>query len=636
VTSDTFEVPIQRPDAWRFDDVEAASVLPAWKRDTTALRALFSESERRRLDRRRAARGQRTIVFLSYENRWGWSGGNAAVATMLPDELARAGESVIRLSPLHSALRTAPKRTELEPCGRCFVPFDGSIVPVSLHLATENDRRWYLFEAAGFFDADGGVGGGDPYVFSDETRADRDGPDSKLLRDALFAARAVPCVLATLATRGTITRNLVVHVQDWELAAAALTVKEALLGETLQSIDASVVLTLHNPYDHYLPDEGLGRITNRWQAEQWPAVDDTNRTVLARMIPLADAAISTVSRRFAQELTADPLQTGHFTRHYQRILARQGVIGIDNGAFLAADDDPTLERAVEMVRRGQVEPILERKATARSNALHRLERYQAHLRAAPHRDELIFGALDGGEGRSLPDLPNGTPIFLMTGRLDPSQKGFDVFAGAIEQLPAGMGRYIVSPMSPLAFDADVGRHLSYLRGLAERRPGEVVVMPFRLTEIYAELVQGVTWSVWPSLYEPFGGVTEPYTWLTPVVARATGGLVQQVVDASASPAQATGILYREKVPAARSWQEAEQRAMLAAVDPAVRKTTPLFVAQAAALARAISQATELYRDHRADYGRLLANLPAMCRQLDWPRSVADYRLWYDSASRDAG
>jgi len=78
MASDTFEVPIQRPDAWSFADVEASTVLPGWKHDRTALAALFSPLELGRLDKMRAARGPRTVAFLSYENRWARSGGIAA------------------------------------------------------------------------------------------------------------------------------------------------------------------------------------------------------------------------------------------------------------------------------------------------------------------------------------------------------------------------------------------------------------------------------------------------------------------------------------------------------------------------------------------------------------------------------
>jgi glycogen synthase len=633
VASRTFEVPIQRPDAWSFADVEASTVLPGWKHDRRAMAALFSKGELSRLDRRRAARGPRTVVFLSYENRWARSGGIAAIAAMLPGELAAAGERVIRLSPLHAGLRTAPARSDLESCGTCTVSFDGVERPVAVYRAVEGGRVWYLFEAAGFFDADGGAGGADPYVFGDETRMDRDGDDSRLLRDALFAAKAIPAVLATLSGEGRVARNLIIHAQDWELAAVALTVKEALLDGPLKGFSASVLLTLHNPYDHLLSDEILAWITDRLEPKRWPHINDRNRTVLARMIPLADAPISTVSRRFAQEFTTDPLQTAHFAAHYRKILARQAIIGIDNGLFAGVPaHDAALEKAIGAARRGRTGAIVERKTAARSKALGELQAYLARLKAAPNPNEPVYGTLDGGDGRPLAGLPDDVPVFLMTGRLDPGQKGFDVFAAAIDEMPAGLGRYIISPLSPMASDPDFRLHLDYLAGLTERRRGEVVVLPFRIADIYADLVRGVTWSVWPSLYEPFGSVTEPYVRLTPVVARATGGLVQQVVDFGVSPKDSTGFLYRETVPSGRAWQEAAQRAMQTAIHPRARARTALFRAQAAALREALAGAAELYRDHRSDYGRLIANLPAMCDVLDWGRSVGDYRAWYDAAS----
>jgi hypothetical protein len=67
-------------------------------------------------------------------------------------------------------------------------------------------------------------------------------------------------------------------------------------------------------------------------------------------------------------------------------------------------------------------------------------------------------------------------------------------------------------------------------------------------------------------------------------------------------------------------------------DPAARASTALFRAQAAALGEALAGAAALYRDRPSDYGRLIANLPAMCHALDWGRSVRDYRAWYDAAS----
>ena len=85
-----------------------------------------------------------------------------------------------------------------------------------------------------------------------------------LLRDGLFAAAAIPRVLRKLG----LTRNVIVHVQDWQLAATALTVKEAIVDDVLDS--AAVVLTSHNPYDCGLTLADLAKITPRVNGDQWP------------------------------------------------------------------------------------------------------------------------------------------------------------------------------------------------------------------------------------------------------------------------------------------------------------------------------------------------------------------------------
>ena len=85
-----------------------------------------------------------------------------------------------------------------------------------------------------------------------------------------------------------------------------------------------------------------------------------------------------------------------------------------------------------------------------------------------------------------------------------------------------------------------------------------MIYPFRMEAGYQELMAGATYVVMPSLYEPFGAATEPYLAGTPVVARATGGLTDQVTDIAANPDRATGFLYREQIPAsvdvAENWQ----------------------------------------------------------------------------------
>jgi glycogen synthase len=615
---------IQHPDDLDFTDVEPGTVLPKWKRDTTAMMALFGENDFKKVDSKRAKLGtERTIVFLTYENPWGKSGGIAAVASMLPKELALSGEKVIRLSPYHRLLKTAPALLE-PPLKRCLIDFAGTEVEVAIYFLTDTGQEgWYLFGADDFFTADGGKYKDDPYVYSDENRAARDGADSKLLRDALFAAKAIPKVLWELGFIG----NLVVHIQDWEFASAALTIKEALLDHVLHS--SSVVLTLHNPFDHWLSESNLSKITDRFQNIFWPSVNSEERnTILSRMIPLIDAPISTVSRRFAQEFQAVPLQTGHFAGHYQQILNRQGILGIDNGLFESPKEyTPEYHQAIEAAQLGDYAPILEEKLKARRKMLLELESF-----LQKNKDH-VFGQLEGENGQLLSHLSDDVPVFLMVGRLDPGQKGFDVLNRFIEASPKGYGRFILSPLSPSADDEEIGKYLNDLKRVAESHSGEVVVVPFRLIGVYDSLRAGATWSIWPSLYEPFGGVTEFYIHGTPVIARGTGGLVQQVIDYNIDPKGASGILYAENPTSSYEEQEEEWRRIQRTIEPEKRMDVRLYRQQLISLTTAIAQAVHIYKYDKAAYGQLLANLPEMHQRLSWQRSVADYRSWYDKACR---
>ena len=614
---------IQHPDALDFTDVEAATVLPKWERNPAALEALFGAAGYQTLNARRATLGaERTIIFLSYENPWGKSGGIAAVANMLPKELRLKGERVVRLSPLHRKLISAPNLPE--PALKTIrVDFAGEKEEVQIYLLSDQGgEEWFLFGAESFFVADGGKDRDDPYVYSTESKTDRDGDRSRLLQDALFAAKAVPLILRELDLR----KNLVVHAQDWEFAATALTVKEALLEGALTS--AAVVLTLHNPYDHGLSAQNLGKITRRFRSAHWPAVDGAARTtVLSRMIPLTDAPVTTVSRRFAQEFNTDPLQTGHFAHHYQKILGQQGIIGVDNGLFGSPPaPSPEFQQALQKAEQGDYHLILEEKLKARKRMLVELAAFLEQNAGK------IYGQLEGENGQPLSKLSEAMAVFMMVGRLDPGQKGFDVLNRYIEAMPKDTGRFILSPLSPFGNDAEIGKYLKDMQQVAEWRRGEVVVIPFRLTGVYDAIKAGVTWSLWPSLYEPFGGVTEFYLSGTPVIARAAGGLLQQVIDYNVEPKAASGILYREDAPGSSEDQKKEWEGIQTTSEPTERAKFRLYRQQLGALSAAITQAAQLYQDGSA-YGRILANLPRMHRRLSWERSVAEYRMWYEVAGQ---
>ena len=159
-----------------------------------------------------------------------------------------------------------------------------------------------------------------------------------------------------------------VHLQDWEMAAAALTLKQALLDGTLES--AAIVLTSHNPFDHPLSAKDFRLITSRSHNGRRRA-----HTVYQYMLPLTDAPMNTVSENFAGELTSDPLQTRYFADHLQGIFKQHGLIGIDNGLFGEAKRAYS-SRACGNVAAGNPRTILARKQAKRKSMLELLGQFR--------------------------------------------------------------------------------------------------------------------------------------------------------------------------------------------------------------------------------------------------------------------
>lgn len=563
----------------------------AWWRRRDALGSFFTEAEISHLiwAREQVSAELATVVYAVYENPFAKGGGIFAVADLYTQALQQSGRNVVALSPLHARFlpenvdAAAPVIAEFE------VPFGHHRLHARLREHIRHNVRWLLIEASDFFT--GGEGGTDLYTHSER---------NKLLIDSLFFSAAVPYALAAIGLR----HNVLAHLQDWQTAAAALTVKQGILEGVLET--AAVVQTLHNAYDQPILAHELRMVTAR------PARTPAG-TVLHYMLPLSDSPITTVSRTFAQELLSDPLQKEHFAPHLQGVLHRHGLVGVDNGQF-AQSTPPYSENAVTAARGGDPEKILEEKAARRQKMLEVLGGYHP---------EGAYGWLNGGDDQPLESLPEEVPVLMMFGRLDPGQKGFDVLARAIAALPRGIARFVLTPVvsgAPASFRND-------LQQLAERFPGEVVVYPFRMQQGYLETMAGASFAVMPSLYEPFGGATEPYLQGTPVVARNTGGLRQQVNCLNAEATTATGILYRENPPEWAQRGSMWQR-MLSLGSPDERTHVPLYGALVASLTAALMQAIDLYRWQPAMYGRLLANVFEKSQQFSWDRAQQEYMAVY--------
>jgi glycogen synthase len=532
-----------------------------------------------------------SIAICSWENSWAKAGGLFAVvreyAAYIRKEQQRDG---FILTPMHDLGGEV----------------DGEDLPIEVQLGDArydafvrrvplNGVDWFLIGAESFFTADGGRSQTSPYAYSgDSSKAD----ESKLLRDSLFFSKAVPVALEALGKD-----NVLIHLQDWQTAPAVVAVKDRIEENADRESglkNAAVVLTMHNPYDQALSELTWSKLTRR------PFPSDKTQTVYRRTLGLLDAPPTTVSREFAIDLRSDGLQTFYFADQLQPVFSKTGIVGVDNGPFEEVRD-PFPERNF-----GEV------KWQSRQKMLTLLEEYQeSETRAA--------GRLDGDSGGRLTTLSGDVPFFMMTGRLDPRQKGFDIFARAIREFLGTQkrdGRFLIATDpgdAPASFLED-------LLSLGDEFPGRVLICAFRMQRAYVECQAGATFSVWPSLYEPFGGVSEFFLKGTPAVARTTGGLRQQVFDISGSP-HGTGITYNTRGAETRG----EWKAIMDAASPREREAEPLYQEHVQRLTEALVRATETYHSSES-YERVLANLFPLCQQFSWARAWDEYSDVYQIAA----
>lgn len=560
---------------------------------------------------------KRTIVFVAFESEFAPVGGLAAVMKALPRHMARlaTGEEVFTITPLFKQITRCHDRrwSSLEDTKRTYrVRFGGDYYSLRiLRHVDEEGFTTYLLDADEFFNAPCDCGNPpapetpcNPYITP--------GHPEQLLQDALFFCAAIPKALVALGK----TENLVLSLQDWQSAPAALTVK------TEPSImSAACVLTLHNPYDTPMSNADVAKIFSRRQLP--------GSTVLTTMLPFVDGPVCTVSENFAAELTDDPLHNTVYAPHLQEYFREKGVVGVNNGLFAALDF--SLE-ALEAAEKGDYAPLLAEKAERREALIAVLQSYQ------PQEAWGTLSGLDAFEG----------PIFVLSGRDDPRQKGYDLAAAAVRRLKPGRAKFVFSPIP----GAEGLEGLRFLKDLAEERRGEVKVFPFRMEQGYGELQRGSTYMVMCSFYEPFGSATEGYAHGTPIVARAAGGLVQQVapcpggclsravldrvVRFHARQSPPTGFLFREPDLPYETLIEGWRAIVACDYEPGERLTQrtglQLFDAMVREATWAFEDAIDLYNHERHEYAQLILNGFDMLKVFSWKQAVREYQRVYDLVS----
>jgi glycogen synthase len=574
--------------------------LESWVPLRSSLYDYFSQNEIDCLER--SARtfniSRRRIIYLSFENRLVQFGGLTAVNRFLPDALVSAGEQVIVLSPFHAsvAAKRALEENELEECFPFTVfhlcAYTGKIR--CLRDRRQNIPTYYLDVEKQF------TAGENPYSYPE--------PEFLLLDSLVFAA-AVPFVLNKLG----IKENLIIHCHDWETAPVAVTSRFAVISGLLEH--ARTVLTLHNSYDAAIGK----RHKLMFFGKQIPG-----DTVLQCSLPMLSGPLTTVSTVFAHELCHDPLQRGVFVNHLQSLFSKNPPIGIENGVFGSG--------------RGPFEQSLLKKDKKQifADLASKKEMYRGLLREELSRMMACPGSIGKLE---LSENDRRTPVFVMLGRLDLMQKGFDVVFHAFKRLPEGKARLIFCPSS-----GSNPENLSFFKETAEERKGEIVLFPFRITnEQYALFLRGASFFIMPSFYEPFGSVTEAFLNGTPVLARATGGLWAQVnslndieipqeyssflhFDNSSHPP--AGILFREKnvgEDAERHWWD------LVGLPPEERISNPVFSSMVDSFYSALGMAIDAF-SRTQQYISLIYNGLREVEMFSWADTAEKYRKVYDTVS----
>jgi glycogen synthase len=570
-----------------------------WSKNTALELSMFPSHYQELASRRRSMQ-QKHVVFCSFESRFAKSGGLAAVVLNTLPFLKEAGAftSASLISPFYPMLMD---RQQLEATNVGFsVPFGDRHVEATLFkkqtaysAPVSGTLTEYYIDAPGFFTAQGTLR--DPYVYVEDDPAES---ARALLENALFFSAAVPRALAAL----DLTSDVVLHLQEWQTTLVALTAKLAMLEGVLRS--CALVQTMHNPYDCFVPLEALLRIVSPAGArESVRAAVGNGLTAFQIGLGLIDVPVATVSEHFAEELTTDVMQTRHFAPHLQQLLSG-GVAGINNGPFVPFSD--------RFPKRGghSIDDVLQIKQRARQSLLSILDTYKP-----PQR----FGALSY-RGGPVVSLPDAVPIIVMSGRLDWTQKGYDILLQALERFDVDDIKAVLTPLAIRDADLDFFREVVAARSTA----GNIVVYPMRMEKGYVELQTGATFGVMPSIYEPFGAAIEYMANGTVNIGRRSGGLVNQISHGE------TGFLFRESA----EWYTVENvKAFAAASDNVTaRRTNPWAVAMVDALTQSLRDATRCYRDRPEEYARMVLRGFDKAQEFSWQKNAAEYSRLYRMAS----
>jgi starch synthase len=463
----------------------------------------------------RSASPLRLAFVASEAHPFASTGGLAEVVGALPQTLARLGhQTTVILPQYRQVARRAPEAlAQATVVDHVVLPFDGHPQSLTFRRHAPTGRMDVVFvDAPALFDREG--------LYS---TADGDHPDNGL-RFAVLCRAA----LEYLRRRGE--RPTVIHAHDWQAGLVAAYQKMLFADDPVVG-GVPVVFTIHNiAFQGIYPSSILPQIGLPWRAMDGEGMEYWGRVSYLKAGITFSERITTVSPSHAREILSSEQGCG-----LDGVLTRRAgdLVGILNGIdtarwnpeanrFLPASFSADDLAGKEMAKRA----LLQRVGLPAAN-----------------------GAL-------------GRPLVAMVSRFT-NQKGLDLIAAAADELMALDASWVV-------LGSGERRYEDLWRGLAARLPARVSATIGYDERLEHAIGAGADMFLMPSRFEPCGlNQLHAQRYGAPPIVRATGGLDDTVVDASAN-GSGTGFKFDDYTPEALL--AAMRRALSAYRQPEVWRT----------------------------------------------------------------
>ncbi|KIX12475.1 glycogen/starch synthase [Dethiosulfatarculus sandiegensis] len=538
------------------------------------------------------------LYILSYETPYTPCAGIAAVMKHLPRALAKASEKPVTvLSPFHHRV------IKIKDFNR-LVEFSYPYSPQNL----EKKATAHLYEASGvewfFLKPEGGEyfrGSPHPYALAQKD----------LVRDSLLFGRMALSFLDKIRPH----EKQLVMLKDWQTISTCLSNRSSRQGRRF-------FLVLHNTYDASADNSDLREAGYDPSGLSGVSLLDQGLSKVAH-------PVFTVSDGFAADIKGDPLQCKVMAPHLTKAL-QDRLVGVNNGPFASLSIGGDL---LKEMRQNQFQGLEAWKQKYRSEFIKAVNEHQPDLEYPVWGEPKVFFS-----------HTKGLPWLVMAGRADFNQKGYDLAAWAVERFlrKKGEAGFVFLPMP----GGQGFEELMFLTKLAYEHPENVLVLPFRMERGYPQIIQACHFGLMPSFYEPFGMANEFYQNGCVGLARATGGLVDQILDPGFdfricpwlkpknSVNHTTGILFREDVSFKGIhglWGDVFAKNGLDKIQ--YRRQNPLYANMAGAMEQAFFRAVNLCVKRPLDYyNMLLQGIDYISDNLSWIRAAHGY--WKNMKEHD--